>query len=343
MDTLFETGLAATRWLRETFPSLQGFMSFISQIGVFEFYLVLVLLIYWNVNKHHGKRLAYLLALVGVFVNGLKHIFHGPRPYWLDDSLLLGETDGYGIPSGHVALATVAYLYLASWIRQRWMWVFATVMIILMGLSRIYLAQHFLHDVVAGLLLGLCVLGGYIAWRYYVANQFHELILGQRFWVTVSIPVLLAGIYTLVILLTGPPSTTVIWVAYIEATEIISFEDVVSVLSILLGLGMGFILEGSRVRFVVKAELWKKVVRYLIGTAVAFAIFFGLRIAFASIAPFGSSLWLVLPLRFVRFFIMALWSSFYAPMLFVKIGLATAEPEPPIKASINRLKPESIL
>lgn len=338
MDAWFDAGVATSAWLQQNYAGLVEIMSVISALGRFEFYLALVLLVYWNIDKYQGKRLSYLLAVGNFLINTSKHLLRQPRPYWIDNNLQVEETSGYGIPSGHVTSATITYIYLASWIRKQWAWVAAFIIISLMALSRVFLAQHFLHDVAAGIILGSAVLTGYWLWHVYAQDDFREMILGQRFWLAIGVPIALGAMYALILFILGEPDLTVMWGDLIEPAELESLEEVASAVAILIGLGMGFVLEGSRVRYLVEAELWRKVVRYLLGLVVTLTILYGLRAVFATIASEGSPEWLILTLRFVRYFVTTVWAALYAPWTFVKIGLASAEPEKPIDVSINRLK-----
>ena len=337
MDAWLEMGLEASRWLQTSYPGGRSFMQLVSTLGDFEFYLALMLFIYWTIDKRQGQHIAYTLAVGNFLINGLKHGLRGPRPFWLDATLEVSHADGYGVPSGHTTSATVVYLYLAHWIRQRWAWGAAVLLILLMALSRVYLGVHFLHDILAGLALGTAVFVGYLLWLHYAHPQYAELILGQRFWVALGVPVVLGFVYALVMLFVGGGNTAVSWAAYLPPAEREGLEATVSALAILLGLGMGFILEGRQVRFVVQAEWWRKAVRYLLGVVVALALLFGLRAVFKGVAGETSPLWWVMVLRFVRYWLVAIWGAFYAPWLFVRLGLATAEPAPKLSGSVNRL------
>ena len=51
MDAVFDFGLAASRWLQETYPQLAGFFAMISSFGTEEFYLTVLPFIYWSWDK----------------------------------------------------------------------------------------------------------------------------------------------------------------------------------------------------------------------------------------------------------------------------------------------------
>ena len=97
----------------------------------------------------------------GMLLNRLlKYAFHRPRPFF--DNPLLTLT-GYSFPSGHTMLATVLCGVLAAYFfsntkdwRQRIVVILsATLVIALVGFSRIYLGAHYLSDVLGAFAEGL--------------------------------------------------------------------------------------------------------------------------------------------------------------------------------------------
>jgi hypothetical protein len=62
------------------------------------------------------------------------------------------------MPSGHAQDAASIWGLLAVSLRRWWMTVAAVVMILMIGLSRIYLGVHFAHDVLGGWAVGLILL-----------------------------------------------------------------------------------------------------------------------------------------------------------------------------------------
>jgi membrane-associated phospholipid phosphatase len=105
----------------------------------------------------------------------LKYAFQRPRPHF-DDPLL--SLTSYSFPSGHTMTATVLYGVLAAYFftntqdwRQRLVIVFgASLLILLVGFSRIYLGAHYLSDVLGAMAeglawLALCLTVAYSFWR----------------------------------------------------------------------------------------------------------------------------------------------------------------------------------
>lgn len=329
MESLRDFSLEVTRWLQENYPQLNSFFLVTSEIGGFEFYLAIITLIYWCIEKSLGRSLAYILSF-SFLINGiLKHIIRDPRPYWLDSTLGLIMERSYGVPSGHAQGATVFYGFLALWFRRAWVWFLAIMMILLISLSRVYLGVHDIEDVLAGIFIGVLILIAYYLWRRYLADRFANRILGQRLLIAILVPLVLATIYVVVLAIIGQPDEDVAWAGYIEAAEQASFDDLAAEFGILLGFGVGFVLEVSRVRFMIRGPLWKRIIRYLLGLAGTALFWFGLDMIFPK-EPIA----LAFPLRLLQAFLLAIWIAYYAPWVFVKLRLAEARSEPEVTITI---------
>ena len=330
MESAYQISLEFIAWLQATFPQLEGFFLAITNLGLEEFYLVMFPLIYWTINKELGKYLGALF-LVALTLNGMfKHFFREPRPFWLDESIALDtREEGYGIPSGHTMFATVFYLFIAGWVRKTWVWIGAVVLVFLMGLSRIYIGAHFIQDVVIGYLLSFLLLLGYLGWNRRYNERFHKRILGQRFLIALSIPLIMGVIYLVVMLILGAPDLSVPWAEFIPAAERSSIEAMAQAFGLLTGLMIGAVLEGSRIRFRADGVLWKRIARYILGLIVVVALWRGLGVLFPR-----EPLSVGIPLRILRYFLLTLWVSYYAPWVFIKLRLADADPEPSISLKL---------
>ena len=112
------------------------------------------------------RRFYWLTAFMSSVFGGmllnrlLKYAFHRPRPFF--DNPLLTLT-GYSFPSGHTMMATVLYGVLAAyffsnskdWGQRIITIILATLVIALVGFSRIYLGAHYLSDVLGAMAEGL--------------------------------------------------------------------------------------------------------------------------------------------------------------------------------------------
>jgi membrane-associated phospholipid phosphatase len=154
-----------TAWLHVHTPaSLTRVMLLITQIHSVLGVTVMTLAVsaYLWIKRFRIWVLTLTLAVFGgMLINFLlKHVFVRQRPHF-DDPLLTLTT--YSFPSGHTLMATVFYGTLCALLVSRsvnWRWrlltiALASLMILLVGFSRIYLGAHYLSDVLAGIAEGL--------------------------------------------------------------------------------------------------------------------------------------------------------------------------------------------
>lgn len=325
MESLQELELELIRLFQESYPQLVGFFSFVSALGQEEFYLLVMPLIYWCVNKPFGKQLGYLF-LVSVAFNAIaKQSFRWPRPYWIDPTVGLGSQEEYGMPSNHAQAAAALYPFTAAWIRRRWVWVLAFILILIMGASRVYLGVHFPSDVLGGYLLGFLLLAAAAGFWWYLAEAFSKRILGQKLLAAVVVPLLIGALYVVVRLLVGEPDMSVPWAGEIPRVERETMDAIATAVGALWGFGIGTALEASRVRFHATGPIWQRASRFLLGMIVAVGLWAGLDALFPGDPP-----WLAIPLRILRYLLLTLWIAYYAPMLFVRLRIASADPRPEI-------------
>ena len=97
----------------------------------------------------------------------LKHVLQRPRP---TDYSIISES-GYSFPSGHSMISMAFYgfiIYLIyKYVKNKYIKVslitFLSILIILIGISRIYLGVHYTSDVLAGFLMAISYLVIYIS------------------------------------------------------------------------------------------------------------------------------------------------------------------------------------
>lgn len=120
----------------------------------------LLVVLFWQ--RRWGAAISLILVVAGAQLlnDVLKEAFQRARPV-----PVVGFVDAqqFSFPSGHAMVSAAFYLYLAylSWrlVRGRWRRTFLAsglvVLVLLIGLSRLYLEAHYLSDVIAGYLAGL--------------------------------------------------------------------------------------------------------------------------------------------------------------------------------------------
>ena len=119
-----------------------------------------VLLFAWQ--RRWGAAMLLLMVVVGAQLlnNVLKASFVRARPVALPGGIF--DAQQYSFPSGHAMMAAAFYTFLAFllWrqVRGVWRWVVLgglIVLLVLVGVSRIYLEAHYLTDVLAGVAAGI--------------------------------------------------------------------------------------------------------------------------------------------------------------------------------------------
>jgi membrane-associated phospholipid phosphatase len=142
-------------------PGLDRLMLALTRLGDPQVVLPVVLaslgcFLWW---RRRAEALMLLVSCAGALVlnQGMKLLFARARPeLWPP---LIRETS-YGFPSGHALGSLVLYGYLAVVLAQRfprqarWIHGFAIALILLIGLSRLYLGVHYPTDIVAGYATG---------------------------------------------------------------------------------------------------------------------------------------------------------------------------------------------
>ena len=136
--------------------------------GVFWMVILIALLFY---NWRQALMFGIATSVNGLLTGLLKDSYNLPRPKnFFDEGTLqfVEHVDVHGMrsfPSGHTSMAFLGFFVLAFLLRRRpWASAFCLFMAAQVGLSRIYLSQHFLIDVFTGAALGTLIAWIVISW-----------------------------------------------------------------------------------------------------------------------------------------------------------------------------------
>jgi membrane-associated phospholipid phosphatase len=275
-----------------------GFFNIITSLGSEEFYLLLLPLLYWCIDKRIAQRLAYLFLFSAYSNAALKDIFRHPRPFEYDSRVLKldwvpADELGYGFPSGHSQSAITVWGYLAVWIRRRRMWVLAATMAMLIAFSRMYLGVHFPTDVIGGLLIGGIWLGLFVVIEPRLARWLSRQTLGLQIGLAVVVPAALLLVY--------------------------SSGDATAAMGTLIGLGVGIVVEDRVVRFSPGGPIWQRAARFVVGAVVILILREGLKPFFP-----GEGEALYFFFRVFRYSLVGLWAALAGPWVFQRLGLASS-------------------
>jgi undecaprenyl-diphosphatase len=150
-------------------PWLNTIMRVVTTLGSSAFLIPLMLAVgAWFWRRHRTARPLILLAAAygsSWFVSqSIKVLVGRARP---PAGVALGHFSGYAFPSGHATEAAAVYGMLAVVLvagaahsqRKKAVWA-AVTLVAMVGITRLYLAAHWLTDVLAGWCFGgLCILG----------------------------------------------------------------------------------------------------------------------------------------------------------------------------------------
>ncbi len=287
-------GIQVILWLQQFSPALDIPFKAISFTGEEEFYLLILPLIYWCLNRALGARLT-VLVMFSSYVSGLaKLLFNQARPFHYDARVQkLTAVLGNGFPSLHTQNSVTGWGYLAVQARQRWLIIVAALLIVLVPLSRLYLGVHFPTDLLGGYFIGAILLVLYVWLEPRAETWLAQKGVRWQLGLAIAVP--------LVLLLALPSAD----------------EISVTSLAMLMGALIGFALERRWVGFESGGAWQTQIGRYVLGVVVVVILRFGLKAAFAGLEP-------EIAFRVIRYAVMGLWFAAGAPWLFVRLRLAPA-------------------
>ena len=323
MDPIFEFGFQLVQSMQSLSPALDGVMKAISFLGTIEFYILLIPLIYWLVNPSLGIRVLLVLISTDFFGVAFKQLLHQPRPYWVGDVKAVAEETSYGIPSTHASDSLAVWGYLAYRLKKGWLWVVSVLVVLLIGLSRLYLGVHFPQDVLGGWLIALVVIFLFVKGEPKAVPWLKKLSAGAQIGLGFGISILMILAGWLVSLLIAPFPDPADWAQY--STQARSILHYITLGGFLFGAVAGYVLMRQKAPFQTQGTWWQKLLRYILGIAGLLLIYYGLDIVFGMIAADETALGMIL--RYIRYGSVSLWGIFGAPWVFLKLKLATSVEE----------------
>ncbi|MFX1391309.1 MAG: phosphatase PAP2 family protein [Promethearchaeota archaeon] len=278
-------------------------------------FLIIIIILYLAYSKKYAKNL--LLSLVFSYsVNEMvKSIFQDSRPITNNDP---AEEYGviessYGFPSGHSQNSVAYWGYLGNGFKDTLkrnqipiIPIILSIVIFLVAISRIVIGVHDLQDIIGGLLIGIGLLLVFIYLEPSLANQFNKLNIFAKMILVIIISI---GLFLLGFFLY--PETCV----GVAVTPVPPYPDTGAyglVGGVILGFGLGYVLEGEYVGYE-PSDLTKKqkVINIVIGIVIALILFFPLEYVLKIDSVFY---------RFARYSIVAFVLSFIVPLICKKIN-----------------------
>jgi membrane-associated phospholipid phosphatase len=324
MESILQLGIAFIVAFQSLGAWLAAPMQFFTFLGSENFFLIILPILYWCVDADLGVRVGAILLFTGGLNEALKLAFRGPRPYWYSTLVkALASETSFGVPSGHSQTAAGVWGMLAARIKRPWVWAAAVLVILFIGLSRLYLAVHFVHDVLLGWLIGGLVLWAFLHWWEVLAAWLKQKTLAIQIGLAFGLSLLMVLASLLPFLTLQNWVVPAEWLANVAKAGVAELPNPVSISSALTYAGSLFgFLAGlawlqSRGGFEAGGPLPKRVVRFLFGLFGVLVLYVGLKLIFPEGETLVSNL-----LRYCRYALVGLWVAAGAPSLFVRLKLA---------------------
>ncbi len=271
-------------------PVLDAFFITITAGGSHIFFMLMLTLLYWCVDRTLGAR-AIALFLFSTWTNSVtKNMFNQPRPYHLNPSVRVASTGGPGLPSGHAQGMVVVWGYLAWGIKKRWFTITAIALILLVSFSRLYVGVHFPTDILGGWVLGLALLALFAFTVESLEERIFRMPVKMRLALCLALPPLFSLLYC------GP------WT--------------IMPMGVLSGFLAGLLVSWETFPHDRAPGVSNGILRFALACAVMMLIHFGAK----PLLPKHTVMFL--PLYYLKSFATGIWISLGAPWLFRKTGLS---------------------
>lgn len=323
METILQGGIAFVLAFQALGNWLVLLMKFFTFLGSEEFFLLVLPGLYWSVNAGLGARVGIILLVTGGFNDTLKLIFHGPRPYWLSaDVTAFSVEPTFGVPSNHAQTAVGMWGMFAAHIKRPWAWAVAITIILLVGLSRIYLGVHFPHDVLLGWLIGAVGLWLFLRWVGPLTAWVKTKSLGTQIGLAFALSMLMLAASSAVFLslqgwvLPDEWVRNVVKEGVVEDFAPVSLDNGLTVAGLVFGFLTGLAWTNIRGGFSTDGSARQRIMRYILGLIGILILWYGL----GQIFPREATL-IAYILRYLRYTLVGLWIMAGAPYLFLRFHL----------------------
>ncbi|HEX6468018.1 MAG TPA: phosphatase PAP2 family protein [Streptosporangiaceae bacterium] len=325
---------------------MTALMHVISYLGSAGWYVPVLVVVFWCVSPRAGAWAAVVVTLSGALNLLLKVAIHAPRPYWTDPGIRAHETrTSFGMPSGHAQGSTVAYGLLGAAVARRsrarrsgagrsgagrggaagprWpavaTWAGGGVVVVLVGVSRVYLGVHSAGQVVAGWLTGAALLVVAFALGPPVAAWWRRRPLPVQFGLSLAVALLFFVPTALAVWNLGDRRLPDAWARAIAAAggvpEPVRLGDGAAIAGLLFGVLAGLSWLAAHGWFEAGGTLWRRAARVPVGAA-------GAGLLLLAGWPAGGHV----AVAFVTHALVGAWMAGGAPETFVRLGLAARAP-----------------
>jgi membrane-associated phospholipid phosphatase len=321
VESIWDAGVEVVVAAQGLGQGVRALFQALSFLGPELFFLLLVPLVYWTIDARAGMRIG-LIRLISTGVNAfLKLAFAGPRPYWYSDRVLAYAAESsFGLPSGHSQISASVWGMLAVTARRPWFWVLTIALVVLIGISRMYLGVHFPSNVLAGWAIGAALLFGFAALAERAGACLSTRTLGSQVLVAFTTSLVLIAPAWLVVAAQGERQLPEAWTQLAargdEPLNPWSLDTAASTAGTWFGFVAGLALLSRQGIFNARGSLGRRAARFALGIVVLLLIWFAL----GQLFPRQDDL-VSYSLRYIRYALIGGWVALGAPLAFRRIGL----------------------
>ncbi len=265
-------------------PILDRSAEYITMLGEEAFFIVIIAVMFWCINKKFAYRLGFILISSMVLNGCIKETLKVPRVFGTEGirTLRVKTATGYSFPSGHTQGTASFWISVMSNTSTKWNYIFGIIIIVLVGFSRIYLGVHRPVDIIGAIVIS-------IIWVY-IGNKIFDFVEqgGKKSVLLILIIPMIIGLL------------------------VFKGHDYYVSVGTVVGFFLGYIVESNYINFNEKSSLLGNVFKLVLGISVILLI----KVALKKILPE------YLISDYIRYIFIGLWMTAGAPYLFKKIGIA---------------------
>ena len=233
---------------------LNTLFEFITVFGEETLLVFLIVTLWFAFDKKFAQKLLFV-TMASMSVNGvIKNIAQVPRPFASGEvTCVRPETaTGYSFPSGHTQNFTTWTSLTAMQLKKKWFTALVTILILLVAFSRVFLGAHYPSDVVVSVVIGTAfgTIGSIV---YDKTENKQKLYIGMTLILTP---------FAVLFMFDAEPL----------------FEDFYKFYGMVAGIGVAVSFEEKHAPIGYDVSRWKKLLRIVIGIAVAFIVKEGVKV-----------------------------------------------------------------